>query len=498
MFYDLFGNIALGLSVAFSWNNLLWCLFGVTLGTLVGVLPGIGALSAISMLLPITYYIEPVAALIMMAGIYYGSSYGGSTTSILLNLPGSASSAVACLDGYPMAKQGRAGVALVTTALASLVGGSIGILIMMLLSPVIVDFALDLGPQEYFSLMVMGLLAASAISVGSPIKGIAMVVVGILLGLVGIDVSTGAQRFTFGIPELTEGFSIVVLALGLFGIAEIVVSLNDGQRGTINKGVTFRSMLPTKDDMRRAAKPMLRGTGVGAFIGALPGAGSTIASFIAYAIERKIAKDPERFGNGAIEGLAAPEAANNAGDQTAFIPTLTLGIPGSATMALMLNVLMIHGVAPGPMMVMNHADIFWGLVMSFWIGNVLLVILNLPMVGVWVRVLSIPYSVLFPSILMFVCIGAYTINYSAFDVMLVAAFGVLGYGMRLLNFPAAPLLLGFVLGPMMEEYFRRAMVLSRGDFTTFFDRPLSLSFLLISAALLLWAARGGYRKRIVA
>jgi TctA family transporter len=367
----------------------------------------------------------------------------------------------------------------------------------MLFSPVIVDFALDLGPQEYFSLMVMGLLAASVISVGSPIKGIAMVVVGILLGLVGIDISTGAQRFTFSIPELTEGFSIVVVALGLFGIAEIVVSIKDGDRGAINKGVTFRSMLPTKDDLSRAWKPMLRGTGVGAFVGALPGAGSTIASFMAYAVERKISKNPERFGNGAIEGLAAPEAANNAGDQTAFIPTLTLGIPGSATMALMLNVLLIHGVAPGPMMVVNHADIFWGLVMSFWIGNVLLVILNLPMVGVWVRVLSIPYSVLFPSIMMFVCIGAYTINYSAFDVGLVAAFGVLGYGMRLLNFPAAPLLLGFVLGPMMEEYFRRAMVLSRGDFMTFFDRPLSLSFLLVAGALLLWAAWGSYRNRAV-
>ncbi|ARQ01367.1 tripartite tricarboxylate transporter permease [Pseudorhodoplanes sinuspersici] len=496
MFASFIDNLTIGLTVAFSLSNLFYCFVGVLLGTLVGVLPGIGALAAISLLLPITFHLDATSAIVMLAGVFYGASYGGSTASILLNLPGTPSAAVACLDGYPMAKQGRAGVALLMTTVASFIGGSIGIVVMMLLSPLIVSAALKFGPAEYFSMMVLGLVAASTISSGSALKGIAMVVLGILLGTAGSDLETGAGRFTFDIPELYDGVSLVVVAMGLFGVSEVIASIRTIRRGEIDrKSITFRSMIPTRDEVRRSWMPILRGTGLGSFFGALPGTGGVIASFMAYAIEKKIARDPSRFGKGAIEGITAPEAANNAADQTAFIPTMTLGIPGNVVMALMLGALTIHGIVPGPQLMAKHPDMFWGLVMSFWIGNVLLVILNVPLIGLWIRLLVIPYHLLYPAILMFVCIGVYSINNSPSDVVMVMVFGGLGYAMRLVDFQPAPLLLGFVLGPLMEENLRRTLLISRGDFMVFLERPISATVMAITAALLAWAAFGALRRR---
>lgn len=491
---DLLANVALGISTALSPENLLYCALGVTLGTLIGVIPGIGALAAISMLFPITFHLDPLAALVMLAGLYYGTVYGGSTASILLNLPGTPVSAVTCLDGFPMAQQGRAGVALLMTTVASFFGASVGIVVMMMLSPVIVQFALTVGAAEYFSLMVMGLVAASVISSGSPTKGMAMVVLGILLGLIGMDVYTGTPRYTFGWLPLMDGVGLVALAMGLFGIPEVVASIRKVTVGRMNKNISMKSMIPTADDVRRSWLPMSRGSAIGSFFGALPGTGGIVAAFVSYAVEKKVAKEPSRFGKGAIEGIMGPESANNAADQTAFIPTLTLGIPGNAPMALMLGVLMIHGIAPGPLLMSEKPEMFWGLVMSFWVGNILLVILNLPLIGLWIRVLTVPYHLLYPAILVFVCIGVFSVNNSTFDVMTVIVFGVLGYAMRLLGFPAAPLLLGFVLGPMMEENFRRAMLLSRGSFDIFVSRPVSLTFLLITAALLVWTIWSGVRQ----
>lgn len=492
MLTGLYDNLALGLATAVSFNNLLYCIIGVTLGTFIGVIPGFGTLAAMSMLFPITYHLDPTAAVIMLAGIWYGTTYGGSTASILLNLPGTPANAVTCLDGFPMAKQGRAGVALFMTTIASFFGASVGIVLMMLLSPVIVTFALQFGPAEYFSMMVLGLVAASVISDGSAVKGIAMVVLGLLIGTIGSDIETGAERYAFGISELMDGVSLVALAMGLFGVAEIIGSIRTVETGNINK-INMKSMLPTRDDMRRSWMPMVRGSSIGSFFGVLPGTGPTVAAFMAYALEKKISKDPSRFGKGAIEGIMAPETANNATDQTSFIPTMTLGIPGTAAMALILGVLMVHGIAPGPQLIVDKPDLFWGLVMSFWIGNILLVVLNVPLIGLWVRVLMIPYHILYPTIIMFVCIGVYTVNNSSIDVMTVIVFGALGYAMRVCEFPAAPLLLGFVLGPLMEENFRRAMLIGRGSFDIFISRPLSLSLLLMTAALLTWGLWEAYR-----
>ncbi|UGV25737.1 tripartite tricarboxylate transporter permease [Rhodopseudomonas boonkerdii] len=497
MLTGLYDNLALGLTTAVSFNNLLYCIIGVSLGTFIGVIPGFGTLAAMSMLFPITYHLDPTAAVIMLAGIWYGTTYGGSTASILLNLPGTPANAVTCLDGYPMSKQGRAGVALFMTTVASFFGASVGIILMMLLSPVIVTFALQFGPAEYFSMMVLGLVAASVISDGSAIKGIAMVALGLLIGTIGSDIETGAERYSFGISELMDGVSLVALAMGLFGIAEIIGSIRTVETGNI-KNISMKSMLPTRDDMRRSWMPMVRGSSIGSFFGILPGTGPTVAAFMAYALEKKIAKDPSRFGKGAIEGIMAPETANNATDQTSFIPTMTLGIPGTAAMALILGVLMVHGIAPGPQLIVDKPDLFWGLVMSFWIGNILLVVLNMPLIGLWVRVLMIPYHILYPTIIMFVCIGVYTVNNSAFDVITVIIFGALGYAMRVCDFPAAPLLLGFVLGPLMEENFRRAMLIGRGNFDIFISRPLSLSLLLITAALLIWGVWEAHRSSVKA
>jgi TctA family transporter len=490
-------NLGIGLATAFSLSNLMYCFIGVFLGTLVGVLPGIGSLAAISLLLPITFHLDATSAIVMLAGVFYGSSYGGSTASILLNLPGTPSSAVACLDGYPMSKQGRGGVALLMTTAASFVGGSIGIVIMMLFSPVIVEYALKFGPAEYFAMMVLGLVAASTISTGSAAKGIAMVVAGILLGCMGSDLETGASRFTFNIPELFDGIGLVIVAMGLFGVTEVVASIRSMQAGRIDpKAISFRSMIPTRDDVRRSRYPILRGTALGSFFGALPGTGGVIASFMAYALEKKIARDPSRFGKGAVEGVVAPEAANNAADQTAFIPTLTLGIPGNVIMALMIGALTIHGIVPGPQLMVQRPEMFWGLIMSFWIGNVLLVILNIPLIGVWIRILAVPYHLMYPAILMFVCIGVYSVNNSPFDVILVMVFGAVGYVMRLLELQPAPLLLGFVLGPLMEENLRRALLISRGDFAVFIDRPISAVIMALTAMLLVWAVYDANRKQL--
>lgn len=485
---DLFSNIALGLDTALSFTNLFYCFLGVFLGTLIGVIPGIGVLSAISMLFPITFYLEPTTALIMLAGIWYGTGYGGRTASILLNIPGTPANAVTCLDGYPMARQGRGGVALLMTTVASFVGGSVGIVLLMLFAPVIAQYALLLGSADYFALMLLGLVAASTISDGSAPKGLAMVVVGIMLGTVGMDIYSGTPRFTFGFLELTDGMSLIALAMGIFGVAEVIVSVRKVTVGDIDSGsVKLKAMKPTRDDVRRSWFPMLRGSSIGAFFGTLPGTGPAVASFLSYAVEKRVSSQPQRFGKGAIEGVMAPESADNSAEMTSFIPTLSLGIPGSATMALMLGVLMVHGIAPGPSLMADQPSLFWGLVMSFWIGNVLLVILNVPLIGIWVRMLMIPYHLLYPAVLTFICIGIYSVGNSSFEVWLVVLFGFFGYMMRIFDWPAAPVLLGFVLGPLMEEHFRRAMLLSRGDFTTFFDRPISATIIAITAVLLAWA-----------
>lgn len=478
-------NVALGLATALTPENLFYCALGVFLGTLAGVIPGIGTLAAMSLLFPLTFYLNPTAALVMLAGIYYGTTYGGSTTSILLNLPGTPSAAVACIDGHPMANQGRAGVALLVTTIASFVGATVGILLMMLFSPMIVSAALQFGPAEYFSLMTLGLIVAATMSNESPLKGLAMILVGIIVGLVGLDIYTGAGRYTFSSPTLYDGISIVALAMGLFGVSQIIGSIREAESKVSNiQKISIRSMLPTLDECRQSVKPLFRGAGIGSFFGALPGSGGTIASFVAYATEKKMSKTPERFGHGAIEGLAGPESANNAADQTAFIPTMALGIPGTASMAMMLGVLMIHGISPGPSLMTNSPDLFWGLIMSFWIGNLLLLLINIPMIGLWVNLLRTPYQYLYPGILMFICLGTYSVSNSTIDLWLVILFGLVGYGLLRLNFTLPPLLLGFVLGPLMEEHFRRAMLYSRGDLTTFITHPISGSFLGLAVVIL--------------
>lgn len=493
---DIVSNLALGLEVAFTPTNLLYCFFGVFVGTFVGVLPGIGPLAAISMLFPITFHLEPTTALIMLAGIYYGTAYGGSTASILLNIPGGTSSAITCLDGYPMSKQGRGGIALFITAVGSFFGGVVGIIVLSVFTPLIAKYALTFGSAEYFALMVFGLVAASTISDGSAIKGLSMVVLGAILATAGMDPQSGTARFTFGSLDMLDGLSISALAMGVFGVTEIIASVGRTETANVDpKAINFRSMIPTREDMRRSIMPMVRSSWIGSIFGALPGTGVSIASFMAYAVEKRVSKRPDEFGKGAIEGVVAPETANNAADQTAFVPTLSLGIPGSATMALMIGALMVHGIHPGPNLITDEPEIFWGLVMSFWIGNVLLVILNLPLIGLWVRLLLVPYHLLYPSILMFVSIGAYSVRYSAFDVMVVLGFGALGYLMRILALPAAPLLLGFVLGPLVEQHFRRAMVLARGDFTDILTRPISGTVLVITAVMIAWTIWSAIKAR---
>ena len=484
---ELFDNLLLGFSVAVTPTNLFYCALGVTLGTLIGVLPGIGAVATMGMLLPITFTLPPTSALIMLAGLYYGSQYGGSTTAILVNIPGTASSSVICLDGHPMAKQGRAGPALVITTLASFLGGCVAILLIAMLGPPLSEMALKFGSPEYFTLMTMALTAAAALAHGSLIKGIAMVVLGVLLGVVGTDVNSGMSRLTFGATSLADGIHFVVIVIGLFGIGELLRNLEPDSDRTSRKftsRIPWRDLIPTRKDMRMSWKPALRGLTIGSFFGILPGTGASMASFSTYAIEKKIAKDPSRFGNGAVEGIAGPEAANNACAQTSFIPTLSLGIPGSAAMALMLGAMTIHGIQPGPQVMESNPELFWGLIVSMWVGNLMLLLLNFPMVGIWVRLLAVPYRILFPAIVVFCGIGVYSLANNPFDLYLLVGFGLLGYLFIKLKCEPAPLVLGFILGPLVEENLRRALLISRGDFSIFVTRPLSLTFIILTVILL--------------
>lgn len=482
-------NLGMGFQQALTPEALLICLFGVTLGTFVGVLPGIGALTTISLCLPLTFHLDPLLGLIMLAGIFYGAQYGSSIASILLNVPGSAPSAVTCLDGYQMTRQGRAGVALFVTTIASFIGGSFAIVLMIFFAPVLADFAVSFSAADYFSIMLLALVAASTLGVGSPLKGLCMVAFGLILGLVGTDINSGQFRYTFGIPALADGISLVALAMGLFGVGEILTNLVSGALPQLeNTRVTLRSMIPTRLDMQQFRMSCARGTLLGSFIGMLPGTGPTIAAFMAYALEKKVAKDPSRFGHGAIEGVTSPEAANNASVQAAFIPTMTLGIPGDAIMAVMIGGLLIHNITPGPQLINDNPELFWGVVASFWIGNIMLLVLNLPFIGVWIKILSIPYKLLFPAVLLLISIGVYSVNNSSFDVLLTFVFGMLGFWLNRHGFPSAPLLLGFVLGPLLEENFRRALLLSDGSLATFTNRPVSSIFLAITVLVLLATA----------
>src|SRR5215213_16604 len=460
---ELLQNLLLGFSVALHWNNILYCFIGVLIGTLIGVLPGIGPVATLSMLLPITFHLPPVSALIMLAGIYYGASYGGSTTAILVNLPGEVSSVVTCLDGYQMARQGHAGKALGIAALGSFFAGTVATVLIAGFAPPLAELALKFGPADYCSLMVLGLIAAVVLAHGSVVKAIAMIVLGLLMGLVGTDGNTGGTRFTFGIRELTDGIDVATLAIGLFGVGEIITNLSQSEqsRSVITQKIT--RLWPTGDDFRRAWPAVLRGTALGSVLGVLPGGGATLSSFAAYALEKKSSNEPQRFGRGAVEGVAAPESANNAGAQTSFIPMLTLGIPGNAVMALMIGALMIHGIQPGPQIMAERPTLFWGMIASMWIGNLMLVIINLPLIGMWVQLLKVPYRFLYLSILLFCGIGVYTVNNSSAAVLLAAFFGVAGYVFYKLECEPAPLILGFVLGPLMEENLRRAMRISGGD-----------------------------------
>ena len=475
---ELMANLALGLSTAVTPTNLLYCFIGVFLGTLIGVLPGLGPPATIAMLLPITFVLPPVSALIMLAGIYYGSQYGGSTTSILVNLPGEAASVVTTLDGYQMARQGRAGVALATSAVASFFAGTVATLLLAFFAPPLAEIALKFGPADYFSLMVLGLVASVVLAQGSLLHAIGMVVLGLLLGLVGTDVNSGVQRYTFDIPELADRIGFVVVAMGMFGLAEIVRNLeNEEQRSIIAK---ITSLMPTKEDWKRMIAPILRGTIVGSAVGILPGSGSILGSFAAYSIEKKVSKNSAQFGKGAIEGVAAPEAANNAGAQTSFIPMLTLGIPSNPVMALMVGAMIIQGIQPVPSVIKEQPALFCGIIVSMWIGNLFLIILNLPMIGLWVRLIMVPYRLLYPSILVFCAIGVFSLNNSVFDIHLMALFGVLGYVFSKLGCEPAPMLLAFILGPLMEEYLRRALLLSRGNPWVFVQRPISATLLALA------------------
>ncbi len=483
---DIINNLAMGLGVALSLQNVLYALTGAILGTLVGVLPGLGPVATIAMLLPSIYILEPTPALIMLAGIYYGAQYGGSTTAILINVPGESSSVVTALDGYQMARSGRAGPALATAALGSFFGGCVGTLVVAAFAPALTRLAIEFGPAEYFSLMILGLIGAVVLASGSLIKAIAMIVLGLLLGQVNTDVITGMARFSFGIPELQDGIGFVAIAMGVFGFGEIIVNLglSDDKREVFTKKVT--GLWPSKKDFGDAAPAVLRGTLLGSFLGVLPGGGALLASFASYTVEKKMPMKPGEvpFGKGNIRGVAGPESANNAGAQTSFIPMLTLGIPPNAVMALMVGAMIIMGVQPGPQVMTSNPELFWGLIASMLIGNAILVVLNLPFIGVWVKLLTVPYRFLFPSIMAFCCIGLYTLNNSYFDVIIGAAFAVAGYVFHKLSCEPAPLLLGFILGPMMEENLRRALLVARGDWTVFVTSPISATLLFLSALLI--------------
>ena len=491
---EILQNLVLGFGVALHWNNILYCLVGVLLGTLIGVLPGIGPIATISMLLPATFVLPPVSALIMLAGIYYGAQYGGSTTAILVNLPGEVSSVVTCLDGYQMARKGQAGKALGIAALGSFFAGCVATVLIAGFAPPLAELALKFGPADYFSLMVLGLIAAVVLAHGSLVKAIGMIVLGLLMGLIGTDVNSGVARYSFNLPELIDGVGIGTVAMGMFGFSEIIRNLEQGEeREIFTKSVT--GLWPNWSDIKQAFPAVCRGTALGSALGILPGGGPVLGSFSAYTLEKKLAKDPSRFGKGAIEGVAAPESANNAAAQTSFIPLLTLGIPSNPVMALMIGAMIIHGIQPGPQIMTAKPDLFWGMIASMWVGNALLVILNLPMIGMWVKLLTVKYDYLFPAILIFCCIGVYSISNAPMDVLLAALFGFIGYVFIKLEVEPAPLLLGFVLGPMMEENLRRALLLSRGDPKVFVTRPISATLLVLAVLLVIIVAAPSIAKK---
>jgi TctA family transporter len=476
---DILANLATGFATALSPFNLLYCFLGVLLGTLVGVLPGLGPVATIAMLLPATFTLPPESALIMLAGIYYGAQYGGSTTAILINLPGEASSVVTALDGYRMAQQGRAGAALATAAIGSFFAGTVATFVIAFMAPPLAALALQFQSPEYFSLMVLGLVASGVLAQGSLVKALGMMVLGLLFGLVGTDVTSGTARFAFGVPELADGINFVVVAMGVFGVAEIVRNLENEQTRQVYVE-RIGGLMPTREDWKRMVAPILRGTALGSLLGILPGGGALLASFAAYSLEKKVSKHGAEFGKGAIEGVAAPESANNAGAQTSFIPMLTLGIPSNPVMALMIGAMIIQGIRPGPNVMVEQPRLFWGVIASMWVGNLFLLVLNLPLIGLWVRLLSIPYHLLYPIILVFTAVGVLSLSNAPFDVHLMAVFGVLGYLLVKLDCEPAPLLLGYILGPMMEEYLRRAMTLSRGDPMIFLERPISAAMLALA------------------
>ncbi|HVY56583.1 MAG TPA: tripartite tricarboxylate transporter permease [Xanthobacteraceae bacterium] len=491
---DFFSNLSTGFGVALTALNLLYCFIGVLLGTLVGVLPGIGPVTTVAMLLPFSFTLPPESALIMLAGIYYGAQYGGSTTAILVNIPGEASSVVTTIDGHKLALQGRAGPALGIAALGSFFAGCVATVLICLAAPPLAAIALEFGPAEYFSLMVCGLVAAIVLARGSVLKAIAMVVLGLLFGLAGTDVNSGIRRFDFGITGLADGIEFVALSMALYGLAEIAVNLEKKEESGEVTGKIGR-VWPNWSDISYCLPAILRGTGLGSLLGVLPGGGALLAAFAAYTLEKKVAKPPRQFGDGDIRGVAAPESANNAGAQTSFIPMLTLGIPSNPTMAMMIGAMMIHGISPGPRVMTDRPALFWGLVASMWLGNLMLVVLNLPLVGMWVKLLRLPYRFLFPSIVVFCCIGTYTVNSNVTDLYVMGAFALFGYLCMKLDCEPAPLILGFVLGPMMEENLRRTLLISRGDPMVLVQEPISLAFLLVSAALLIVVALPAIREK---
>ena len=477
---EIFANLGTGLETALSLHNLLYCFIGVLLGTAVGVLPGLGPVATIAMLLPATFTLPPTSALIMLAGIYYGAQYGGSTTAILVNLPGESSSVVTAIDGYKMAQQGRAGKALATAAIGSFFAGTVATVLLALFAPPLAEVALKFGPAEYFSLMVLGLVASVVLASGSLLNAIGMVILGLLLGLVGTDVNSGVPRYTFDLPQLADGLNFVVVAMGMFGLGEIIRNLEDERTRTVMAKKVEGLMLTAKE-FKSVLGPILRGTALGSVLGILPGGGAMLSSFSAYSLEKKMSPNSAQFGHGAIEGVAAPESANNAGAQTSFIPMLTLGIPSNPVMALMIGAMIIQGIQPGPAVMTEQPGLFWGLIVSMWIGNLFLIVLNLPMIGLWVRMIMVPYHLLFPCILVFCAIGVFSLNNSEFDVYIMALFGLFGYICAKIGAEAAPMLLGFIIGPMMEEYLRRALLLSRSDPMVFLQRPISASMLILSA-----------------
>ena len=481
---DFFANLATGFGAAATPINLGFCLFGCLVGTLIGVLPGIGPIATIAMLLPVTFGLSPLGALIMLAGIYYGAQYGGSTTAILVNLPGESSSVITCIDGYQMARNGRAGAALTIAAVGSFFAGCVGTLLIAAFAPVLAAFAVKFRSPEYFALMLFGLIAAVILAHGSVIKAIGMVLLGLLVGLVGTESQSATSRFTFGVSELYDGVDFVPLAMGLFGLAEIMSNL-DRVRDDRMVSSRISSLWPTREEIRRAVPAVLRGTALGAFLGILPGGGAVLAAFAAYTLEKKVSRTPQEFGKGAVEGVAAPESANNAGAQTSFIPLLTLGIPSNPVMALMMGAMLIQGIAPGTAIITDRPELFWGMVASMWFGNLMLIVINLPLIGIWVRLLQVPYRLLFPGIVVLCCVGAYSVNASTFLILMMGGFALLGYVFGKLGCEGAPFLLGFVLGPLMEENFRRSMVLSFGDPMIFLQRPISLCILIACAALVL-------------